>query len=155
VREATPKEIDKDLTNTTLEAASVTTEETIPNRYSLVVLAAKRAKQLKEGAPPLIDTESTNLLTIALEEIAAGKITYIEHLETPDDEVATDVRIPVVPQSAQASAMQMLTESLAQSEAELLADVTEEELLGEDSLEPDPLELSITEDAVTTATEDE
>lgn len=44
------------------------------SKYSLVVLAAKRAKQLKSGAPPLIETTSRNPLTIALEEIAAGVI---------------------------------------------------------------------------------
>lgn len=45
------------------------------SKYALVSLAAKRAKQIKSGAPILIDTHSKNALTIALEEIAAGKIT--------------------------------------------------------------------------------
>lgn len=43
-------------------------------RYVLALLAAKRAQMLKGGAPPLVETNSDNLLTIALEEIAAGKI---------------------------------------------------------------------------------
>ena len=65
--------------------------ERVHNRYSLVVLAAKRAKQLKDNAPPLIDTTSTNPLTIALEEIAAGKVTYIEMPEpVVDDEAGQD-----------------------------------------------------------------
>ncbi|MBV9849606.1 MAG: DNA-directed RNA polymerase subunit omega [Armatimonadetes bacterium] len=51
-----------------------TIEDRVGSRYSLVVLAAKRAKQIKEGAPVLIETPSTNPLTIALEEIAAGKV---------------------------------------------------------------------------------
>ena len=55
-----------------------TIEDKVKSRYSLVILAAKRAKQIKEGAPVLIDTLSTNPLTIALEEIAAGKVTAIE-----------------------------------------------------------------------------
>jgi len=55
-----------------------TIEKMVGSRYSLVVLAAKRAKQIKEGAPVLIDTASTNPLTIALEEIAAGKVTVGE-----------------------------------------------------------------------------
>jgi DNA-directed RNA polymerase subunit omega len=50
-------------------------EERVGSRYSLVVLAAKRAKQIKEGAPVLIETLSTNPLTVAMEEIAAGKVT--------------------------------------------------------------------------------
>jgi len=62
-----------------------TIEEKVGSRYSLVVLAAKRAKQIKEGAPVLIETASTNPLTIALEEIAAGKVTVGEAppVETP------------------------------------------------------------------------
>lgn len=44
------------------------------SKYSLVILAAKRAKQLKQGAKPLIKTNSVNPLTIALEEIAADAI---------------------------------------------------------------------------------
>jgi DNA-directed RNA polymerase subunit omega len=47
----------------------------VESKYSLVVLAAKRAKQLREGAPKLIETTSTNPITVALEEIAAGKVT--------------------------------------------------------------------------------
>lgn len=50
------------------------------------MLASKRAKQIKEGAPILIDTASTNHLTIALEEIAAGKVSFSEHMETLDDD---------------------------------------------------------------------
>jgi DNA-directed RNA polymerase subunit omega len=44
------------------------------SKYALVIIAAKRARQLKEGARRLVETRSTNPLTIALEEIAAGKI---------------------------------------------------------------------------------
>lgn len=51
-------------------------EKEIESKYALVVLAAKRARQVKEGAATLIDTESVNPLTIALEEIADGKLRY-------------------------------------------------------------------------------
>ena len=47
------------------------------SRYGLVTLAAKRAKQIKNGANPLVTTDSPNPLTIALEEIAAGKLTFV------------------------------------------------------------------------------
>lgn len=46
-------------------------------KFVLSNLAAKRAKQLKEGALPLIQTDSNHPLTIALAEIAAGKIKAI------------------------------------------------------------------------------
>ena len=43
-------------------------------RFVLANLAAKRAKQIKEGAPPLVRISSNHPLSIALAEIAAGKI---------------------------------------------------------------------------------
>lgn len=58
------------------------------SKYSLVVIAAKRAKQIKEGAPILIDTDSTNTLTIAMEEIAAGKVTISQASMTPEQAVS-------------------------------------------------------------------
>jgi DNA-directed RNA polymerase subunit omega len=51
-------------------------DKQIDSKYALVVLAAKRAKQLKEGSRPRLATDSTNALTIALEEIAEGKVQY-------------------------------------------------------------------------------
>ena len=42
------------------------------SRYDLVLLAAQRAKQIQEGAAPLIRTAATHPLSIALEEISAG-----------------------------------------------------------------------------------
>ena len=51
-------------------------DKNIESKYALVILAAKRAKQIKEGARSRINTPSVNPLTIALEEIAAGEIKY-------------------------------------------------------------------------------
>ena len=48
-------------------------------RYGVVVVAAKRAMQIRDGVPPLIETKATNPLTIALLELATGQI----HLEQP------------------------------------------------------------------------
>ena len=48
----------------------------VESKYALVIVAAKRARQLKDGALPLVDVDSSNPVTIALEEIAAGKIRY-------------------------------------------------------------------------------
>lgn len=44
------------------------------SKFVLANLAARRAKQIREGAPPLIETRSTHPLTIALEEIAEGAV---------------------------------------------------------------------------------
>ena len=44
--------------------------------YKLVILAAKRAKELADGAPPLVDTSYKKATSIALEEIVQGKVLY-------------------------------------------------------------------------------
>jgi len=54
----------------------------VDNKYALVIMAAKRARQIKEGMLPLVDIDSTNPVTIALEEIATGKIRYEEPQNT-------------------------------------------------------------------------
>ncbi len=60
----------------------------VGSKYKLVLMAAQRSKQIKAGMKPLIETESTNPLTIAFEEIAAGEVIG----ETPDiDEIDTKV----------------------------------------------------------------
>jgi DNA-directed RNA polymerase subunit omega len=46
--------------------------EKIPNRFELVLLASKRAKQLLKGARPLIETDNKDIVT-ALREVADGK----------------------------------------------------------------------------------
>lgn len=49
------------------------------SKYALVVLAAKRARLLTEGAKPFIvigGLQSSKPVSIALEEIAEGKITF-------------------------------------------------------------------------------
>ncbi|HLQ63904.1 MAG TPA: DNA-directed RNA polymerase subunit omega [bacterium] len=48
----------------------------VENKYALVIVAAKRARQLKEGALPMVEVDSANPVTVALEEIAAGKIRF-------------------------------------------------------------------------------
>ena len=61
--------------------------ENVDSRYALVIVAAKRARQINnyhhqlgegtfEELPPLVESRSKNYLTLALEEIAEGKITY-------------------------------------------------------------------------------
>lgn len=46
----------------------------VGSRYSLVIAVAKRAKQLREGQPRLVDCKSKNHITVALEEIASGRL---------------------------------------------------------------------------------
>jgi DNA-directed RNA polymerase subunit omega len=60
----------------------------VDTRYALVIVAAKRARQINnyhhqlgEGTfddfpPPLVESRSKNYLTMALEEISEGKLKY-------------------------------------------------------------------------------
>ena len=62
--------------------------EHVDSRYALVIVAAKRARQINnyhhmlgegsfdEAPPPMIESRSKNYLTMALEEIAQGKLVY-------------------------------------------------------------------------------
>ena len=62
--------------------------ENVDSNYASVLVAAKRARQINsyyhnlgegtfdEFPPPMVDTGSKNYLTIALEEVAEGKIKH-------------------------------------------------------------------------------
>lgn len=56
------------------------------SRYTLVVLTAKRARQLIEGAEPLMETDSIKPVSIAIEETINGKITYIRREREEESE---------------------------------------------------------------------
>ena len=47
--------------------------ERVPNRFELVLLAARRAKQLLKGARPLVESDNKEIVT-ALREVAAERV---------------------------------------------------------------------------------
>ena len=74
----------------------------VDSRYALVIVAAKRARQINnyhhqlgegtfdEFAPPLVESRSKNYLTMSLEEIAEGKIT----VRVPPLDAGGNLRFP-------------------------------------------------------------
>lgn len=57
--------------------ARVTVEdclEKVENRFALVILASKRTKELKRGAPLLVRDRNNREVVMALREIASGNI---------------------------------------------------------------------------------
>ncbi|MFR7835759.1 MAG: DNA-directed RNA polymerase subunit omega [Ezakiella sp.] len=48
------------------------------SRYTLVMVVAKRARQLVAGSPKKVETDLTNPISIALEEMKEGKIDFEE-----------------------------------------------------------------------------
>lgn len=49
--------------------------EHVDNRYDLVLLAARRARQIALGSDPMIEEQGDKPTVIALREIAAGLVT--------------------------------------------------------------------------------
>lgn len=59
--------------------ARITVEDCIDhadNRFALVILAAKRARHLTNGARPVIEVTRNKPAVTALREIAAGKVKF-------------------------------------------------------------------------------
>ncbi len=50
--------------------------EHVDSKYTMVVAAAKRARQLMEGHPSTIKPHSVKPVSVALEELAAGTLRY-------------------------------------------------------------------------------
>ncbi len=64
--------------------ARITIEDCLDNennRFTLVRLASKRAKQLLTGAKAVTDTKGNRPVVSALREIAAGKVKFTAALE--------------------------------------------------------------------------
>ena len=55
----------------------------LQNKYSLVKGAARRARQLQSGAPPLGISNSLKACRVAEDEVRAGKVTYTVGLRKP------------------------------------------------------------------------
>ena len=54
-------------------------------RYTLVVESAKRARELVGGAQPLIDAKEMKPVSVAVDEINRGLLTYHRNLEDEED----------------------------------------------------------------------
>lgn len=87
-------------------------------KYVLSNLAAKRAKQLSEGAQPLVRVDSHHPLTIALAEIAAGKIKAI--LSDDADALEDGVEISLITDETLPAELGILLPALDETEVPLL-----------------------------------
>ncbi len=57
----------------------------ITNRYLLVVVSAKRSRQLNRGSAPQVESKRKKWTSVALEEVIAGKV----HAKRRDETKAT------------------------------------------------------------------
>ncbi len=71
--------------------------EGFDSNYRYILVAARRARQIQGGAPPVIETSSRKPCRIAQDEIKAGKVKWV---------------IPEIPKSAAEVANEMLDKAL-------------------------------------------
>lgn len=114
--------------------------EHVDSKYRLVIVAAKRAKQLNRGAAPLVQARSVKPTYQALEEVATGKLTY--EIENTVSELAAEADAKptwyrslsaeeVVPEEAVAEAEEQLEEEEAAVEAPMASGAKEGLLMNE------------------------
>lgn len=64
-------------------------EEVGDNRYALVIMTSKRARQIADGSPVLTKEKDTSPVTLAADEIVEGKVKKIND-EYDDEEKAKE-----------------------------------------------------------------
>jgi DNA-directed RNA polymerase subunit omega len=132
--------------------------EHVDSKYRLVMVAAKRAKQLNRGAVPLLQVRSVKPIYQALEEVATGKLTYeientVSELAAEADAKPTWYRsLSAEPEEAVAEAEEQIEEEEAAVEAPIINGAAEgllmnefeeeglEELSGLEVIEPEETE---------------
>ncbi len=78
--------------------ARITVEDSlhnIPNLFQLVLVAAKRARRLANGAEATVEWENDKPTVVALREIAAGHIgpEILEEVERPQPEIMPEIEM--------------------------------------------------------------
>ena len=57
------------------------TQPIVNSRYSIVLATAKRARQIIDGATPYVNAKCTKPLSVAVEELATGKVKILSEEE--------------------------------------------------------------------------
>jgi len=84
--------------------ARVTVEDCldkVDNRFQLVLVATKRARQLAKGAEPFIDWENDKPTVVALREIEENYVTASILDEVPEEDIWEEETL-AIPESAEA-----------------------------------------------------
>jgi DNA-directed RNA polymerase subunit omega len=76
----------------------MTVENEYDSNFRYVLVAARRARQLQNGAEPLIKSHSRKACRVAQDEIAAGKIAYVKSEDAPV--LKPEVEAPEIPKFA-------------------------------------------------------
>lgn len=73
--------------NTMINPSVVELLEKVEDRYSLVIVTSKRARQLIDGAEELVDADSIKPLTIAINEVNEGAVSYVSSVSKLNEEL--------------------------------------------------------------------
>jgi DNA-directed RNA polymerase subunit omega len=73
-------------------------EKEYDSNFRYVLVAARRARQLQNGAQPMVPTHSRKASRVAQEEIAAGKVAYVKTEDTPV--IKPEIDAPDIPKFA-------------------------------------------------------
>lgn len=74
--------------------ARVTVEDCLDkvgNRFALVLLVSKRAKQLLKGSTATVQTKNNKYIVSALREVAAGHVHYTQQTTELETEIEADL----------------------------------------------------------------
>lgn len=64
--------------------------EKVDSKYTLVVAVSKRARQLVDGQPKLTKVTSNKPVTVAVNEIAEGKVIYERNTNKPENTIVAE-----------------------------------------------------------------
>jgi len=73
-------------------------EQDFDSNFRYVLVAARRARQLQNGAEPLVTSHSRKASRVAQEEIQAGKIAYVRSEDKPV--LKPEIEAPDIPKFA-------------------------------------------------------
>lgn len=117
----------------------------VENRYTLAILVAKRARQLVDGAQPLLESDSPNLVTLACEELASNRISCVRGIVNPYIPLRPEIeaaRLAARTAAAHASMADAVKDALDQA-----ADLTDDDMDESDVLIISENILTLDEDA--------
>lgn len=109
--------------------ARVTVEdclENVANRFELVLVSSKRARQIAQGKEPMVEEENDKPTVIALREIAEGFVTA-DILEESEEEVEEGILVDDMEAAAAEMSTSPVDEAVAeQTQVPAVAPVTDD-----------------------------
>ena len=69
----------------------------VNSRYSIVIATARRARQIIDGATPLVDVTYPKPLSIAVEELYRSKVKIVGDDEDNEDDISTSDNTNIQP----------------------------------------------------------